>query len=213
MSYFPPHLKTRLLTPEAQAALARSPSPAGSPTFAAAFRRADGPTLLDRLLQVDSETYLPDDLMVKADIATMAHSLEARAPFLDPPLMELAARIPADLKIRGGESKYLLKRALSGLVPAEILARPKAGFALPVDRWLRGPLRAFAEELLLTGPAAGRGLFDLRWLREFIDEHVEGRADHSGQLWGLMHLELWQQMFLDGTGIRRPAVVSEAVRA
>jgi asparagine synthase (glutamine-hydrolysing) len=208
MSYFPAHLKARLLTTEARASIvhARGGEEGIAPsTFAAAFQRADGPALLDRLLQVDTETYLPDDLMVKADIATMAHSLEARAPFLDPPLMELAARIPADLKVRGGETKYLLKRVVGRLLPPEILARPKAGFALPVDRWLRGPLRAYAEELLLTGPAAGRGLFDLRWLREFVDEHMEGRADHSGALWGLMHLELWQQMFLDRAAVRAVA--------
>jgi asparagine synthase (glutamine-hydrolysing) len=208
MSYFPAHLKARLLTPEARASILHERGGGEGTalsTFAAAFQRADGPALLDRLQQVDTETYLPDDLMVKADIATMAHSLEARAPFLDPPLMELAARIPADLKVRGGETKYLLKRVMGRLLPPEILARPKAGFALPVDRWLRGPLRAYTEELLLTGPAAGRGLFDLRWLREFVDEHMEGRADHSGALWGLMHLELWQQMFLDRASVRAVA--------
>jgi asparagine synthase (glutamine-hydrolysing) len=195
MRYFPGSLKERLLTPEARGAIAAE---GAVDLFDDLFRGSDGPELLDRLLQVDTRSYLPDDLLVKADIAAMAHSLEVRSPFLDAPLMELAARMPASLKLRDGETKFVLKRALADLLPPEILSRPKAGFALPLNRWLRGPLRAYTEELLLHGPASRRGLFEMRWLREYVAEHMDGRADHSGQIWGLMNLELWQQMVLDG---------------
>ncbi|MEK7765362.1 MAG: asparagine synthase C-terminal domain-containing protein, partial [bacterium] len=105
-----------------------------------AIREADGPEELDRLLAADVRTYLADDLMVKMDIASMANSLEARSPFLDHRLMELAAQIPADLKLRGTTTKYILKKALKPLLPDEILTRGKRGFGIPVDRWFRGEL-------------------------------------------------------------------------
>jgi len=161
----------------------------------AAFERADGPTRLDRLLQVDIETYLPDDLLVKADRATMAHSVEGRSPFLDHELVEFAARVPAKYKLRDGESKWLLKRAFEPEIPESIRQRPKQGFGVPVTEWFRRDLRGFARGKLER--LGARGPFDRGALQGLLDEHAGGRADHGYRLWDLTWLELWYEQYID----------------
>ena len=166
----------------------------------APFRRAfDGPSrgdLLGRAMHADILTYLPDDLLAKVDIATMAHGLEGRSPFLDHPLVELALRLPSRLKRRGGEGKLVLRRAVADLLPAEILGRPKRGFGIPVSAWLRGELREMSEDVLFSASARRRPFFEAGAVPALFDAHVSGRADHGGRLWLLLMLELWSTRFL-----------------
>jgi asparagine synthase (glutamine-hydrolysing) len=161
------------------------------------FARANGAGIIDAALLTDTMTYLPNDLLVKVDIATMAVSLEARSPFLDHHVIEFAASLPERLKLRGLTTKYLLKRALGKLLPQENLKRPKMGFGVPVGHWFRGPLQPFLRETLLSDKAARRGLFKTEAVRRLVDEHTAGRADYAHQLWTLLMLELWFRRFID----------------
>jgi asparagine synthase (glutamine-hydrolysing) len=154
--------------------------------------------IVDRALMADTSNYLPNDLLVKVDIASMAVSLEARSPFLDHHLMEFAASLPARYKLRGLTTKYLLKHALKGLLPAENLTRSKMGFGVPIRRWFRNELKSFLEDNILSGKALGRGYFKAEVVRHLVDEHTDGRRDYSHQLWTLLMLELWHQEFIDG---------------
>ncbi|MFD1536108.1 asparagine synthase (glutamine-hydrolyzing) [Nonomuraea guangzhouensis] len=155
-----------------------------------AFERSSAATDLGRILDVDIASYLPDDLLVKVDISTMANSLEARSPLLDHHLMEWAAGLPIALKVRDGETKVLLKRAVAPWLPKEILGFPKQGFDVPLAAWLRGELRELAFDLLTDATARDRGMFRPRAVRELLQRHIEG-ADHSVQLWALLQFELW----------------------
>ena len=142
-------------------------------------------------------TYLPNDLLVKMDIASMAVSLEARSPFLDHHLMELAASLPEKLKLRGLTTKYLLKRVLRKLVPAENLNRRKMGFGVPIGHWFRGAMQPFLRQTLFSEKALSRGLFKPEMVLQIVDQHAAGRSDHSHRLWSLLMLELWFQRFID----------------
>jgi asparagine synthase (glutamine-hydrolysing) len=164
-------------------------------TLRAAFDRADGPTRLDRLQQVDLETYLPDDLLTKADRASMAHAVEVRSPFLDHRLAEFAARVPAKYKYRRGEEKWLLKRACDDLLPDAVASRSKQGFGIPVHEWFRGPLRPMARERLER--LGNRPEFDRRALLDTLDRHVERTADLGHHLWDLQMLDRWYERFID----------------
>jgi asparagine synthase (glutamine-hydrolysing) len=166
----------------------------------AAYRESDAPDFGDATLGVDAGLYLPDDLLVKVDIASMAHSLEARSPFLDHEFMEFAATIPFELKVRGRVKKYILKRALAGLLPERILHRPKMGFGVPIDHWLRHELREVAYETLLGSRAASRGYFQVQTVQRMLDEHMQGKAGWHYLLWNLLMLELWHQTYIDGDG-------------
>jgi asparagine synthase (glutamine-hydrolysing) len=152
---------------------------------------------LDQMLALDVESYLPYDLLVKMDIATMANSLEARSPFLDHRVMAFCARLPERYKLRGMRLKHLLKKAGAGLLPPETLARRKMGFGVPVGHWMRGALRSWMEDLLLSPRALKRGYFRPEALRQVVDRHVGGQEDRSFELWALLWLELWHQEFMD----------------
>jgi asparagine synthase (glutamine-hydrolysing) len=165
-----------------------------------AYRESDAPDPGDATLGVDVALYLPDDLLVKVDIASMAHALEARSPFLDHQLMELAATIPFGLKVRGRMTKYILKRALGGLLPDEILHRRKMGFGVPIDHWLRHELRELATETLLAPRAIQRGYFRRETIARLLDEHIRGKAGWHYRLWTLLMLELWHRTYIDGDG-------------
>jgi asparagine synthase (glutamine-hydrolysing) len=194
-----------------------------APEFAAEFDQApdsgllldgvvDGRAseLLDCFLLADTLLYLPNDLLTKVDIASMACSLEARSPFLDHRLVEFAATLPTEFKLRRGTSKYLVKRAMRGILPQAILTRPKMGFGVPVGRWLRGELRPLLEETLFSQRALGRGYFRTEGVRALVDRHVSGAADETPRIWGLLMLELWHQAFVDGSataGAEPPAAV------
>ncbi len=172
-----------------------------------AYALADTPDLVDATLGADVATYLPDDLLVKVDVATMAHGLEGRAPMVDHELMEFVAALPSSYKLRGAEKKYLLKRAVRDLVPAEILSRPKMGFGVPISAWFKGPLREMLHDTLFSHASLDRGLFAPRALRRLVDEHERGIGEHHPQLWGLLMLELWFARFIDRMP-RAPAVVA-----
>lgn len=153
--------------------------------------------VVDRALMADTANYLPNDLLVKVDIASMAVSLEARSPFLDHHVMEFAASLPAKYKLRKLTTKYLLKRALRGLLPEQNLTRSKMGFGVPIARWFRGDLRGFLESNILSKRALSRGYFKPEAVRRIFDQHLRARRDYSQQLWTLLMLELWHKEFVD----------------
>ena len=161
------------------------------------FAKANGSGIVDAALLADTMTYLPNDLLVKMDIASMSVSLEARSPFLDHKLMEFAASIPEKLKLRRLTTKFLLKRVLKKIVPEENLTRRKMGFGVPIGYWFRGAMQPFLRETVLSEKALSRGLFKPEAVRAIIDEHVENRVDHSHRLWTLLMLELWFDRFID----------------
>jgi asparagine synthase (glutamine-hydrolysing) len=136
-------------------------------------------------------TYLPDDLLVKMDLASMAHGLEARSPLLDHHLLELAAEIPAATKLAGGRLKGLLKDAFCAALPPEHLAKPKTGFGIPLQAWFRGPWAGFAREHLLAREARIHRWLDRGALARAVDAHVGGQIGFGHQLWSLLMLELW----------------------
>ncbi|HAF12574.1 MAG TPA: asparagine synthase (glutamine-hydrolyzing) [Blastocatellia bacterium] len=161
------------------------------------FARANGSGIVDASLLTDMMTYLPNDLLVKVDIATMAVSLEARSPFLDHKVIEFAASLPEKFKLRGLTTKYLLKRILKKILPAENLDRRKMGFGVPVGHWLRGKLQPFLRETLLSEKALKRGLFKPEAVKQLVELHTRGERDYSHQLWTLLMLELWFERFID----------------
>jgi asparagine synthase (glutamine-hydrolysing) len=161
------------------------------------FARANGAGVVDAALLADTMTYLPNDLLVKVDIASMAVSLEARSPFLDHHVIEFAASLPERLKLRGLTTKYILKKTLARLLPAQNLSRSKMGFGVPVGHWFRGQMQGFLRENLLSERASRRGLFRPEVVRRMVELHTRGERDHTHQLWTLLMLELWFQRFVD----------------
>jgi asparagine synthase (glutamine-hydrolysing) len=169
-------------------------------TISGPWAAASGTHPVDVLLEVDSSTYLPDDLIAKIDIATMAHALEARSPFLDHEMMEFAASIPADLKVHGSEKKWILREALRAWLPGDILDRPKQGFSVPMAAWLRGELAPVVRDVLLDPGTLARGYF-----REGAVQGALGRLDagadgEAPRIWALLMLELWHREFVDLAG-------------
>jgi len=153
---------------------------------------------LDRLLYVDSKTYLPGDILTKVDRMSMAVSLEARAPLLDHKLIDFVTGVPASLKLAGFQTKHLLKEAVKDLIPAEILHRPKQGFGVPIQEWINQQLRSRIRDTLRDARTRQRGYINSNYLDILLDEHERGRRDHSMGLWSLLMLELWHRRFLDG---------------
>ena len=165
---------------------------------------------LDKLLYIDSKTYLPGDILTKVDRMSMAASLEARVPLLDHKLIEFVTRIPAALKMRGLETKHIFKRAVRDLAPAEILDRPKQGFGVPIEQWINNQLRGRIRETLSETRARERGYVEPRYVQTLLDEHEHGRRDHSTQLWALFMLELWHRAFVDDLKATMPATFEAA---
>ncbi|HEX8560209.1 MAG TPA: asparagine synthase (glutamine-hydrolyzing) [Pyrinomonadaceae bacterium] len=166
---------------------------------------------LDALLYLDSKTYLPGDILTKVDRMSMAASLEARVPLLDHKLIELVGRVPASFKMRGLETKHIFKRAVRGLVPDEILDRPKQGFGVPVRQWINDELRERIRGTLLEPRTRQRGYTDARFVARLLEEHGRGRRDHSTLLWALFMLELWHRAFADAAPRRLPDALAPAV--
>ncbi|HEX5055629.1 MAG TPA: asparagine synthase (glutamine-hydrolyzing) [Gammaproteobacteria bacterium] len=160
------------------------------------YREGSADTL-QRMAQTDLQTYLVE-LLMKQDQMSMAASVESRVPFLDHPFVEYAATMPARYKLRGWQTKAVLREALRTSIPRAILTRPKMGFPTPLGRWLRGPFHRLVREFVTGGRAAERGLFDAAYLRRLAEEHRNGRADHGDRLWLLMNLEIWQRVFIEG---------------
>lgn len=145
----------------------------------------------ERMMFRDSLSYLPDDILCKVDRAAMACSLETRVPFLDHRVVELAWRMPAHMKIRGNTGKWALRQLLYKYVPPELVERPKAGFAIPIGQWLRGPLRDWAEALLDENRLRSEGYFFAEPIRKRWAEHVDGRRDHTASLWAVLMFQSW----------------------
>ncbi|HKX83814.1 MAG TPA: asparagine synthase (glutamine-hydrolyzing) [Pyrinomonadaceae bacterium] len=161
------------------------------------FAKANGSGILDATLLNDLMTYLPNDLLVKVDIASMANSLEARSPFLDHKVIEFAASLPEQLKMRRFETKSLLKKVAARLVPAEVIYRRKMGFGVPIGKWFRGEMRDFVRSVLLSERALNRGIIRPEVLVRHVDQHTAGERDHAFQIWTFLMLELWFQRFID----------------
>jgi asparagine synthase (glutamine-hydrolysing) len=151
---------------------------------------------INRLLELDIQTYLTDDILTKVDIASMAHSLEVRCPLVDQDLMVFAASLPGDAKLRGLQTKLILREVAKPLLPKEILTRPKQGFGLPVDRWMREDLAPLSRDVLLDQTARERGIFDPSAIQTLLRQHQRGEP-RGDQIWALMILELWYRSFID----------------
>src|SRR5438270_2075219 len=160
---------------------------------------------VDEALRFYLGRYLADDILVKADRASMAASLEVRAPFLDTEVVELAARLPWETKLSLTRTKIVLRRALAHLVPEEILARPKKGFGIPVAAWIRGPLRPLFEEMLSESALRNAGVFDAQAVRALLRTHLEGRADLRKPLWTLLMFQLWRKHHAQAFSLRSAA--------
>jgi asparagine synthase (glutamine-hydrolysing) len=185
-------LKSRVFTQEAAAAMT---TPVGA-HIGRLFDEAGTREPLSRSLYVDLASYLPDDILTKVDRMSMAVSLEARVPFLDKEMVELAFSLPDRLKVRGGVSKWILKRLAERYVPADAVYRPKEGFSAPIKNWIAGPCRGLMDELLSERRIRQEGLFDWPELRRMRNEHVHGRRNHSHQLWAIMMFQAWQDRWL-----------------
>jgi asparagine synthase (glutamine-hydrolysing) len=155
------------------------------------------------LLDVNLQTYLPDDLLIKTDRSSMAASLETRAPFLDHVLVEAAARVPLNLKLNGMTSKWLLKAIAADYLPHDIIHRPKHGFGVPLGAWLRAD-SAPVRDILLGHEARQRGLFDVTAVARLLDDHTSGKRDHSQRIWALLTLEWWHRLFIDPAQLAAP---------
>jgi asparagine synthase (glutamine-hydrolysing) len=152
----------------------------------------------DRLaaqMRCDLTLYLPENILAKVDAMSMACSLEARVPYLDNEMVDLALSLPSGLKVRGGERKWILKRAFERSLPAEALRRGKEGFSMPMKQWLRGEWNPLMHELLSRQSLAPEGLFDARYVQRLMREHETGTHNHSHLLWGLMVFQLWRERF------------------
>jgi asparagine synthase (glutamine-hydrolysing) len=193
---FPRKMQPELLTSEARELAGILDPYAG---MARAFNEADATSLLDKLLYADIKTYL-HELLMKQDQMSMATSVESRVPFLDHKLVEFTCGLPQRLKLRGGTTKYILRKSMTGVLPETILARPKMGFPVPVGTWFRGAFRSIIDEYVLSERALRRATFKSDFVRELINRH-QGGEDHSERLWALVNFEIWQRQFFDGESL------------
>jgi len=177
--------------------LAQAGVNAGQTLFQRLLDAATAPDELGRLLELDLQTYLVDDIFTKVDIASMQHALEVRCPLVDHELIEFAATVPSSFKMHGWTGKWLLKEALADLLPRSILHRSKKGFGIPHARWLRGELRPMLHDTLLDARVYQRGQLQRPYVERLIAEHDSGQVNHGLRLWNLLWLELWHRQFVD----------------
>jgi len=199
--FFSEEDKRALYSPAFNAALGNDISGAKR-YIGASYEKAKNLDFVNQLLYVDMKTYLPEDLMAKIDIATMANSLEGRSPLLDHEFMEMCFAMRGDWKLRGiNKTKWLLKESFADMLPPSIVKRGKMGFGIPLGPWFRGELKSYWEDHCLSGKALSRGYFDESALRLLWSEHQQGRRDHGYRLWALLMLELWHETFMPDAGL------------
>jgi asparagine synthase (glutamine-hydrolysing) len=186
--------KEPLLTAEVRMALSE---PEPETRLATHFQRYQGLPWPSQMMRFDAETYLPEDVLVKVDRMSMAHSLESRVPLLDNNVIAFAAALPSALKIKNQRRKHILKEAAATLLPRDILDRPKQGFAIPLEMWFRGCLRELFADTLLSASSLERGYFQKEFIRRIVEEHVSGRRDHTLRLWQLVVFERWHRQYVD----------------
>jgi asparagine synthase (glutamine-hydrolysing) len=154
-----------------------------------------------RMMRLDFETYLPEDVLTKVDRMSMAHSIESRVPLLDNRVIDFAASLPSPLKIANGRRKHILKEAVRDLLPGSIFSRRKQGFGVPIGAWFRGGLSSLLTDVLASPRARQRGYFDAKFVSRLIAEHRSGKRDHTLRLWQLLLFELWHREYLDSTAV------------
>ena len=194
-TYFTDEAKTRLYTDEMRGATQNLDAYSAHRRY---FARVKTAAPLNQLLYVDLKTFLPCLNLMTTDKTSMAANLEVRVPFLNQEMLELTARMPTRLKLRGLKRKYILKRAAEKLLPREVVWRKKAGFGAPIRSWLRGPLQPMVNDLLSAETIKRRGLFRPEEVKRVIDANLSGREDYNLQVFQLLTLELWQRAFIDG---------------
>jgi asparagine synthase (glutamine-hydrolysing) len=187
-TYFDEHEKWKLYNDDVRQAIDDTPS---ATLLEDTFHQANASNRLDRTLYTDVHNYLPGALLPKVDRTTMAHSLEARSPFLDHKVMELAARLPVQLKVRGLSTKHVLRELFADLLPPGIGTRGKSGFSVPLGMWFRGPLYQPAWDLLLGPDARLRDYLRMDAVARLVEENSKGKADHGKRIWALLNLEQW----------------------
>ena len=204
VSFFSPEIKSHLYSNDLKRHLGGADPVKWAKDF---MDNVNGAALLPKMLYSDLKTYLPYDLLTKVDIASMAHSLEVRVPFLDHEVVEFAAQIPPQLKIQGDTSKYILKMAMKGLVPPEVLQKKKQGFAVPLARWFRSELKEFTYDNLTSTRFKSRGWFAQDAIEKMLARHQAGTADYSSIIWSLIFFETWSDTFLDSKVHSEPSAM------
>jgi asparagine synthase (glutamine-hydrolysing) len=210
-SVFSRHQQQSLLTPEVRERVA------DIDPYAAhrhALGTSDGRSLLNRLLDVDIQTYL-HELLMKQDQMSMAASIESRVPFLDHPLVEFTATLPERLKLHGRTTKFVLRQAMRSALPREILSRKKMGFPVPIGSWFRGAFARVVDDYVLSDRATARGLFEPAYVRQLVERHRRGGENHAERLWALVNFEMWNRLFIDGQAADdlEPALAADALPA
>jgi asparagine synthase (glutamine-hydrolysing) len=189
---FTPEEQQQLLTPDA---LAQTDSDIYRDARLM-MQLCEDPDLIKQMQNLDTRLYLAEDILTKVDRASMAVSLEVRAPFLDPRVAEFAASLPTSYKLKGLKTKYILKKAVDGLLPRFVTRRGKKGFGVPVAEWLKGKLRPLARDLLSPERVRRAGVFNAEFVSRLQDEHERGVANHRKLLWTLLMFELWHESFI-----------------
>jgi asparagine synthase (glutamine-hydrolysing) len=201
---FMPEEKEQLFTAKAMNALDDADSIARMQTF---FDADNVNELTDRMLYTDLMTRVSDHNLVMTDRMSMACSLEVRSPFVDPKVIEFAARLPTNMKIRRRQLKYLLRKVAARYIPAELVNLPKQGFGFPVGRWMRSDLRKLVTSRLESSRFVDAGIFRADYLQRIVQEHMNGTRDHSYRLWLLLSLEIWHDIYLEEQSVG--AVISD----
>jgi asparagine synthase (glutamine-hydrolysing) len=161
------------------------------------FDSENADDFVDRMLYTDLMTRMPDHLLVIADRMTMAHSLEGRSPLIDYKVVEYAASIPAELKLKGKNLKYMLKRVASRYLPRELIYRKKQGFGFPLGIWMKTELKGFLQRLFEQSRFVELGIFDRTYIYNILQEHLSGKVDHNYRLWILINLEIWYRLYFE----------------
>lgn len=203
---FPRAMQDELLTPETKERTGRVNPYAEINRY---LKENDAASPLNQWLYADIKTYL-HELLMKQDQMSMAASIESRVPFLDHKLVELTARLPERLKLRGLTTKYVLRRSMKGILPEAILKRPKMGFPVPLGKWFRDQFRPVIDEYVLSERAVGRGLFDADYVRRLVGRHLSGE-NHTERLWTLVNFEMWLRQFMDGEEAGEPQLALSGV--